>query len=1060
MQNIYLHAQLNGTYSIAPSGANTYVTLKDAIAALNAQGVSGPVTINIPAGYTEYAPSGGFSLGSLKLSTGANSLNVSRSLIIRKNGTGANPVLFSSLGTSITTDGIFKIAGASNITIDGISLRDTNTISSTTEMEWGYALLKLNSGNIYGCNMIVIKNADIKLNINNANSVGIYMGKHIATDTVSLSYTLPEAASSSNDFIANTISSVHRGIYLNGLATSSKNMDIAYRIDNNTINDFGSVAINVSAAAGIYITGSSADSIRHNVINNAQGIGGIPNNKGIIYGIYHGPAIDGSLRISGNTITIVQDSMVNTAAFYCIRTEIGGTASSGWISAPYANTLEIRSNVLMAYGGRGAGVFRLISHSGPLKNERISENVFRDIKYNGSGSSYFIDNSNAAMAGGVILICNNTLTENFRWVPLVSGMGLPPTLYGINNTGASVGTAAQPVKDSIYNNNFSNMAYGETFTAAQPFTCIKDDNGGVSSYPVKYIANNIVSNTISFRITGISVTKLGVDGNEPSYIANNQIINVQTLSAGILIANASGQKAHVHNNIIDSSYNPSLGGITGISIGSGTFEVYNNKISRLTTAATLPAMIGINILGNDTVVAYNNFISAFNVTTATPVPERSVIGINAGSTGVLSLYHNTIHLAPDNNNDTLFYSVTGLYYTNVLDRLDMSNNIIYVNSMPINGITAAIRRSTGTQGIAPSNFTNTSDANIYHASRIFAKNYVYVEGLDTLNLTNAYVDTVTFNKHCSGYHMFMMPREQSSYVEDNLTMVQSSNTYTPIGVSFAKQRAISTSPLTMVDYNGVQRPVAPNMPDIGALQFSGIVPPPVFLITALSPTTFCDGDSVLLTTSADTSVAYQWYNSGVAIAGATDTAYISKHTGNYMLVTVLKNGTCTDTSNVIDVVVNPIPVPVIAASGANNSVLTTTTFSTYQWNYNNQPISGATSQSYTATQSGTYTVTVTDANGCTGTSAMQQVSLPNSIHTFFGNDAVFIFPNPAEANVYIKAPVKVWATITGLDGRMVLQQHNVQNIDVSNLIPGIYVIRLYDDSGNTVKIEKLIIAKR
>jgi len=50
-------------------------------------------------------------------------------------------------------------------------------------------------------------------------------------------------------------------------------------------------------------------------------------------------------------------------------------------------------------------------------------------------------------------------------------------------------------------------------------------------------------------------------------------------------------------------------------------------------------------------------------------------------------------------------------------------------------------------------------------------------------------------------------------------------------------------------------------------------------------------------------------------------------------------------------------------------------YSSYQWNLGGSPIPGATSNSYTATISGSYTVSVTDSNGCSGTSEAMIVNI-------------------------------------------------------------------------------------
>src|SRR5690606_10537839 len=69
------------------------------------------------------------------------------------------------------------------------------------------------------------------------------------------------------------------------------------------------------------------------------------------------------------------------------------------------------------------------------------------------------------------------------------------------------------------------------------------------------------------------------------------------------------------------------------------------------------------------------------------------------------------------------------------------------------------------------------------------------------------------------------------------------------------------------------------------------------------------------------------------------------------------------------VVVHTNPNPTINLVGEN---LTTSTFSSYQWNFNGSPILGATSQTVdpTSTGNGQYTVTVTNSNGCEATSTI------------------------------------------------------------------------------------------
>jgi hypothetical protein len=76
----------------------------------------------------------------------------------------------------------------------------------------------------------------------------------------------------------------------------------------------------------------------------------------------------------------------------------------------------------------------------------------------------------------------------------------------------------------------------------------------------------------------------------------------------------------------------------------------------------------------------------------------------------------------------------------------------------------------------------------------------------------------------------------------------------------------------------------------------------------------------------------------------------------------------------------PVVTPVITGDITNTCPsltvpLSTGAYASYQWNDAVGPISGATTQNYTATVSGTYTVSVVDSYGCNGTSAPHVVTL-------------------------------------------------------------------------------------
>ncbi len=140
-------------------------------------------------------------------------------------------------------------------------------------------------------------------------------------------------------------------------------------------------------------------------------------------------------------------------------------------------------------------------------------------------------------------------------------------------------------------------------------------------------------------------------------------------------------------------------------------------------------------------------------------------------------------------------------------------------------------------------------------------------------------------------------------------------------------------------------------------------------ITAGGPTTFCNGGSVLLTSSSPS--GNQWYVDGTVILGSVGPTYSATAAGNYT-VTVTTAGCSSFPSAPVAVALQtPAPTPSIAVSGAttfcagNSVTLTSTAASGNQWYLNGSPINGATSTTYSTAASGSYTVTATPAGGCT-----------------------------------------------------------------------------------------------
>ena len=124
----------------------------------------------------------------------------------------------------------------------------------------------------------------------------------------------------------------------------------------------------------------------------------------------------------------------------------------------------------------------------------------------------------------------------------------------------------------------------------------------------------------------------------------------------------------------------------------------------------------------------------------------------------------------------------------------------------------------------------------------------------------------------------------------------------------------------------------------------------------------------------------------------------------------------------------------------------------YQWNFDGSPLPGETTNETTPMNAGTYTVTATDSNGCSSTSApfeYDNVGIGEENLTNFK-----LFPNPAKEKVGIIFNSDIDAkeiVLTDLTGRILnkltVNKNNQIILDVSNQSSGVYLVTIIDSNG-------------
>ncbi len=180
----------------------------------------------------------------------------------------------------------------------------------------------------------------------------------------------------------------------------------------------------------------------------------------------------------------------------------------------------------------------------------------------------------------------------------------------------------------------------------------------------------------------------------------------------------------------------------------------------------------------------------------------------------------------------------------------------------------------------------------------------------------------------------------------------------------------------------------------------------------------------------------------------------SVYTASGTYVQHFPNAVGCDSVVTLDLILTPIAKPLIDVNQLLLSAIGT--YATYQWIKNDTLIPGATANTYTVTSNGNYRLAVTNDKGCTDTSDVYSVTnvAVNDIHAVINQ--IRIYPNPAEAVVYINSPVKVNIHITDMAGRLIKTEDAAVSIPIAELAPGAYLLNIISEEGAVFKTEKLI----
>jgi hypothetical protein len=219
---------------------------------------------------------------------------------------------------------------------------------------------------------------------------------------------------------------------------------------------------------------------------------------------------------------------------------------------------------------------------------------------------------------------------------------------------------------------------------------------------------------------------------------------------------------------------------------------------------------------------------------------------------------------------------------------------------------------------------------------------------------------------------------------------------------------------------------------------------PVADVTVNGPLTFCDGASVTLD-AGEGYGSYLWSN------GAT-TQQIDVQVSGIYTVQVTSNQGCGGNASSTPITVTVYPGLFATVTAVGNTLnATPADADTYQWYYNGNPISGANGASYTATQSGNYSVFIEDENGCSDMSSIVEFSVGINDDIYTQN--LELFPNPGSGVFTVRGEfnqnVDLFLNVTNVLGQQLISDEIIKNtatitrtINIDEFANGVYFVRI------------------
>ena len=482
-------------------------------------------------------------------------------------------------------------------------------------------------------------------------------------------------------------------------------------------------------------------------------------------------------------------------------------------------------------------------------------------------------------------------------------------------------------------------------------------SGGTPAY--NYTWNNAQTDATATNLTANTYTVTVSDNNGCTTVAdgtlNEPIALTVTINGTLSFCAGFDTNLSASNGFVNYDWSNQDNGQTTTVNAGGTYTVTATNVNGCT--ATASATVVQNANPTPTISGDLDFCSGASTTLNAPAGFSSYLwstqeNTQSVSTAAAGNYTVTV---TDGNGCVGTTSVTVVVYANPMPNI--SGDLDFCDGAA----------STLDAGAGYANYTWLPAGNTQT---------IAVTALDTYSVT------VTDNNGCTGttfVNVTVYPLPIPAIVGD-IDFCNGQNTTLDVGVGY-QQYAWSSGdmgPTTAAFNGGTYTVTVTDSQGCTASTSIAVTEYPNPTPTIAGDLDFCNGASTTLNAPAGFA-AYSWTPSG-------NTQNISvNNAGVYTVIVTDQNG-CTGSASTTVIVYNN-PTPTIAGdldfcSGGNTTLTAPAGFSSYAWTPANN------TSTITASAAGNYIVTVTDTNGCTGSTFAIVTVLPNPTPTVTGDNTI------------------------------------------------------------------------